>query len=1045
MRSSSASRSGLVRLLAGIAVAALVTSSALVGRTVASAQETEVHIPDPALREVIEEALGKEPDAPITAADMESLTTLPAVHPFSGQVPFLLGSVRAEGQIKDLTGLEHATQLTEIWLFRSQISELTPLADLTSLTHLVVGESRIADLSPLGGLSSLTHLWLPGNNISDVTPLASLMSLTSVDLRFNQIADLSALAGMSSLDGWDLSHNQIADVSPLAGMSGSLSLSYNRIADVSPLAGASSLTSLGLSNNRISDVSSLAGMSLASLNLSNNRISDVSSLAGMSPWSLGLANNQISDVSPLTGMSSLTDLDLSNNRVADVTPLAAMTSLQTLNLQDNRITDVTALAGMTGLRRLWLSNNRLMDVAPLAEMMSLTNLYLEDNRIADVVPLAGLTSVRVLSLAGNRILDTTPLADMASLSRLDLSDNLMVDVSPLAGLTSLSRLYLEENEIVDVSPLADLTGVRDLRLSNNEIADLSPMAGLVSLSRLHLNNNQIADLSPLAGLSLGELRLNKNEIADVSHLANMGFLQQLYLEDNQIADVTALAGPLAGPYLRELGLGGNRIVDVSPLTGRRSSWLGLWDNRIEDLGPLLGDPVQRGGTVNVWQNPLSEHSMEQHVPALEANGVRVIHAGHEVPFLPIAADPKRQGFVRMVNKMRTPLSLSAATRRIGGFNIPILRHAIDDTGDSRGATRISQGQQSVHFNSDDLEYGNSDKGMSEGTGPGVGGWRLGLYPEDPAIMEVEVSAYMRTSDGFLTAMNAFAPATAYGYRIAFFNPGSNLDQVSTLRLATPRYASANVTIRGVDDSGAASTGAVRVALAAGEARMLTAQQLESGDGVEGALGDGVGKWRLEVTTDTPLQAMSLLESPTGHLTNLSSVPDNATVLPGGERRHRIPLFPAADDAHGRQGFARVVNHGDAAASIRIEAIDDGGARHGPTTLTVPAGATTHFNSDDLEGGNADKGMPSGTGSGTGDWRLELMTDAEIEVLGVHPDAGGRFRHEHARHGARRGGRGRRPRLRSRDLQSRQQHQPGESAPADQRQEWCGPIDCHWSR
>ncbi len=66
-----------------------------------------------------------------------------------------------------------------------------------------------------------------------------------------------------------------------------------------------------------------------------------------------------------------------------------------------------------------------------------------------------------------------------------------------------------------------------------------------------------------------------------------------------------------------------------------------------------------------------------------------------------------------------------------------------------------------------------------------------------------------------------------------------------------------------------------------------------------------------------------------------------------------------DDAHGREGFARVVNQGDAAVSMRIDAVDDSGTRHGPTTLTVPAGATTHFNSGDLEGGNADKGRQMG--------------------------------------------------------------------------------------
>ena len=38
-------------------------------------------------------------------------------------------------------------------------------------------------------------------------------------------------------------------------------------------------------------------------------------------------------------------------------------------------------------------------------------------------------------------------------------------------------------------------------------------------------------------------------------------------------------------------------------------------------------------------------------------------------------------------------------------------------------------------------------------------------------------------------------------------------------------------------------------------------------------GDGAGKWRLAVTSEQPVIVMSLLSSPTGHLTNLSTAPD----------------------------------------------------------------------------------------------------------------------------------------------------------------------------
>ena len=55
-----------------------------------------------------------------------------------------------------------------------------------------------------------------------------------------------------------------------------------------------------------------------------------------------------------------------------------------------------------------------------------------------------------------------------------------------------------------------------------------------------------------------------------------------------------------------------------------------------------------------------------------------------------------------------------------------------------------------------------------------------------------------------------------------------------------------------------------------EASSLTAQEIEEGgDGIRGRFGDGAGRWRLTVSADQPLQVMSLMQSATGHLTNLS--------------------------------------------------------------------------------------------------------------------------------------------------------------------------------
>ena len=62
---------------------------------------------------------------------------------------------------------------------------------------------------------------------------------------------------------------------------------------------------------------------------------------------------------------------------------------------------------------------------------------------------------------------------------------------------------------------------------------------------------------------------------------------------------------------------------------------------------------------------------------------------------------------------------------------------------------------------------------------------------------------------------------------------------------------------------------------------------------DGRLGDGLGKWRLNIRSTADIQVMSLLSSPTGHLTNLSTAPVGVVRGPGETEveevfRQRIP-------------------------------------------------------------------------------------------------------------------------------------------------------------
>ena len=206
-----------------------------------------------------------------------------------------------------------------------------------------------------------------------------------------------------------------------------------------------------------------------------------------------------------------------------------------------------------------------------------------------------------------------------------------------------------------------------------------------------------------------------------------------------------------------------------------------------------------------------------------------------------------------------------------------------------------------------------------------------------------------------------------------FNPGSNDNQRSVLRVVNTEAEPAKWTTGGYDDRGKWHPMAGSIEVRPDTALTLSAAVLENTHG----LGDGRGKWRLRVR-GFPWFAMSLLASPTGHMTNLSTAPDHSTPLPEGGRLHRLPLFPAAGGA--QAGFARVINRSASAGRVAIEAVDDSGTRLGPVTLDIAAGATMHFNSRDLEGGNAAKGLSGGVGAGEGHWRLELASTLNLQVL-----------------------------------------------------------------
>ena len=320
------------------------------------------------------------------------------------------------------------------------------------------------------------------------------------------------------------------------------------------------------------------------------------------------------------------------------------------------------------------------------------------------------------------------------------------------------------------------------------------------------------------------------------------------------------------------------------------------------------------------------------------------NAATTIPLLPGAGE-NRQGFVRLVHPYGKGDTAGVT--------------ACDDSGECHFVgIPVPADRSVIHFNADDLENGNAEKGIT-GIGDGDGDWWLEVDASGEQYFPVEALAYMRTKrDGFLTALNGSVVPEDGAYRVRMFNPGSNTSQRSILRLVNPSRETVTAVVRGVDDRGG-DGGPVTVTLPARGAETLSAEELE-----DMGLGDGTGKWRLTVTASESIVVMSLMETPTGHLTNLSSYPDSMTV----------PLFPAA--SANRQGFVRVINETESDRDVTVRAIDDSGVLRRIITFPLAAGTALHFNSDDLEKGNAEKGIPA-VGDGVGDWRLVFSGGVEV--------------------------------------------------------------------
>ena len=163
----------------------------------------------------------------------------------------------SDNEISDLSPLTGLKNLRNVQVSHNDISDLSPLAGLSNLRDFGSWGNPLSDLSPLVGLEfinicggepdistlegakNLRELYLNFSGVSDVSSIAKLTELTRLGLVGNGISDISSLAKLTNLKWLELSINKISDVSPLAQLKQLtwLHVGENMISDFSPLDG----------------------------------------------------------------------------------------------------------------------------------------------------------------------------------------------------------------------------------------------------------------------------------------------------------------------------------------------------------------------------------------------------------------------------------------------------------------------------------------------------------------------------------------------------------------------------------------------------------------------------------------------------------------------------------------------------------------------------------------------------------------------------------------------------------------------------------------
>ena len=222
------------------------------------------------------------------------------------------------------------------------------------------------------------------------------------------------------------------------------------------------------------------------------------------------------------------------------------------------------------------------------------------------------------------------------------------------------------------------------------------------------------------------------------------------------------------------------------------------------------------------------------------------------------------------------------------------------------------------------------------------------------------------------------------YTIPLLVPATTSDAPQgVLRILNGTTEPGTVDIYAIDDSGIRS-GPATFTLNASAAVELTAADLASGNatlGLTGGIGTDVGDARVEIETELKIVPLAFVKAVDGTLSTMHDTVRTASYDESGPYVYEVPVFNPSTDMT-QVSRLRLINPDDAAAAVKIAALDDSGAEAtgGEVTLTLAAGGAETLTAQQLEAGDMD--VTGQLGAGTGKWRLTVSSDQPLEVVNI---------------------------------------------------------------